>query len=451
MVITRKHLPRRTFLRGAGVTLALPLLDSMIPALSALARTAARPTPRLAVVYVSNGMVMRDWTPTGEGTAYELSRILEPLAPYKDRLLVLSGLSNLEADPRPGEGGGVHSRGPAAFMSGVHIKSTAGPDLMAGITMDQIAARELGKETQLASLEIGLEPIELVGDCDVGFSCAFSSTISWRSPTTPLPMVPDPRAIFERLFGDGDTTDPRARLARIHEDRSMIDSVLQKVGRLQRGLGPSDRTKVAEYLDAIRDVERRIQKAEEQSGQELPVAEKPAGVPQDFEDYYKLMFDLEVLAFQSDVTRVVTYMVSRESSDRVYPASGTSEPHHPMSHHGGDPKKMENQTKISVYQAGMVKYFLDRMQATRDGDGSLLDNTIIMYGGGLSDGNRHSHDNLPVVLVGGGAGRLKGGRHVIYPKDTPMANLSMTLLDKMGVPVERIGDSTGKVEHVFEV
>lgn len=451
MHVTKKSLPRRTFLRGVGATIALPLLDGMIPAFTAIGKTAAKPVPRLGVVYVPNGMLMANWTPATTGKAFEFSPILNPLERFRSQLLVVSGLNNFQANGLPGEGIGDHSRGPSAFLSGIHPKKTEGADLQAGVSMDQIAAKELGKQTQLASLEVGLESNEMVGDCDLGYSCAYSSTIAWRGPATPLPMVADPRAIFERLFGDSDSTDASARRLRVREDRSILDAVAQKATRLQSGLGSQDRHKLAEYLEAIRDVERRIQRAEDQSGEELPLVRRPLGIPPAFEDHYRLICDLQVLAYQCDLTRVITFMVARESSDRVYPGSGVSDPHHPMSHHGGDAEKMLKVTKISTYHVRMFAYLLERLQATPDGEGSLLDHAMILYGGGISDGNRHTHDNLPILVAGGGAGQIRGGRHLECPKDTPVTNLHLALLDKMGVATERLGDSTGRLEHLADL
>jgi hypothetical protein len=446
MFISKTHLPRRTFLRGLGATIALPLVDAMIPALSALAQTAARPVRRLGVVYVPNGMNIWRWRPATDGTQFELTPLLEPLAPFRDRLLVLSGLSNTTADAIPGEGGGDHSRGQAAFLTGVHAKKTQGPDFQAGISMDQIAAQALGNETQLASLELALESNDLVGGCELGLSCAYTGTLSWRGPTSPVPVEVDPRAVFERLFGPSDTTDPQARLERLQAERSILDSVTSDLQRLQRRLGASDRTKVGDYLDAVRDIERRIQKAEEQSGRELPIVAQPAGVPPVFEEHARLMFDLMALSFQTDLTRVCTFMIGREQSTRTYPEIGVPEPHHPVSHHQQRPEYLEKLAKINAFHLKIFAGFLDTLRSTRDGDGTLLDSMMLLYGSGLSNPDDHNHHDLPILLVGGGSGQLRGGRHVKYPLDTPLANLHMTLLDKMGVPVERLGDSTGKIE-----
>jgi hypothetical protein len=446
MFVTRSHLPRRAFLRGLGATIALPLLDGMVPALSALAPTAAGPVRRLGIVYAPNGMNIWRWKPATEGAAFELTPVLEPLAPFRSQLLVLSGMSNQQADAIPGEGGGDHSRGQAAFLTGVHAKKTQGPDFQAGVSMDQIAARELGRETQLASLELALESNDLVGGCELGLSCAYTGTLSWRGPTSPVPVEIDPRAVFERLFGSSDTTDPKARLERLQTERSILDSVTSDLQRLQRRVGAPDRTKVADYLDAVRDIERRIQKAEEQSGRQLPLVEQPAGVPATFEEHARLMFDLMALAYQTDLTRVCTFMIGREQSTRTYPEIGVPEPHHPISHHQQRPEYLEKLAKINVFHLKIFAAFLEKLRSTRDGDGTLLDQVMLLYGSGLSNPDDHNHHDLPILLAGGGAGQLRGGRHIKYPLDTPLANLHMTLLDKMGVSVERFGDSTGKIE-----
>lgn len=451
MFITKKHLSRRTILRGFGATIALPLLDGMVPALSALGATPARGIRRMAIVYTPNGMMMPNWTPKGEGTAFEFSPILAPIAPFRDRAVVLSGLADKYGWPQGDEGTGDHARAAATFLTGVHVKKTEGADIQGGVSMDQIAAKALSSETQLASLELALESVEFLGACDSGYSCAYANTIAWRSPTTPLPMENDPRAVFERLFGATDSTDAAARLARIAKERSILDSVADRVRELQRGVSVRDGAKIAEYLDAVRDVERRIQKAEEQSTRELPVVERPSGVPPSFEEHAKLMFDLLLLAFQTDMTRVSTFMLGREVSGRAYPEIGVPDSHHPTSHHQNDPEKLAKLAKINLFHIQQFAYFVERMRATPDGDGSLLDHAMLLYGSGISDSNVHMHDNLPLVLVGGGAGQIKGGRHLRYPKDTPVTNLFLNMLDKLGVPAESIGDSTGKLSYLTDV
>ena len=451
MIVIRKHLARRTFLRGLGATIALPFLDSMVPALSALAAPAARRVRRLGVIYAPNGMNMWKWTPATDGAAFALTPVLEPLAPFRDRLLVLSGLSSQQADAIPGEGGGDHSRGQAAFLTGVHAKRTQGPDFAAGISMDQIAARELGHDTQLASLELALEANDLVGGCELGLACAYTGTLSWRGPTTPVPVEVDPRAVFERLFGASDTTDARARRERLITERSILDSVSADVQRLQKRVGASDRTRLGDYLESVRDIERRIQKAEEQSSRQLPVVNQPGGVLATFEAHARLMYDLMALAYQTDMSRVCTYMIGREQSTRTYPEIGVPEPHHPISHHQQRPDYLEKLAKINLFHMKLFVEFLDKLRATPDGDGSLLDNVMLLYGSGLSNPDDHIHHDLPILLAGGGSGQLKGGRHIKYPLDTPLANLHMALLEKMGVAIERIGDSTGRVNLLSAV
>jgi hypothetical protein len=449
MFLSRIHLPRRAFLRGLGATIALPLLDGMVPALSALGQTAARPVRRLGIVYAPNGMNIWRWKPATEGANFELTPVLAPLAPFRSRLLVLSGMSNQQADAVPGEGGGDHSRGQAAFLTGVHAKKTQGPDFQAGVSMDQIAARELGNDTQLASLELGLESNDLAGGCELGLSCAYTGTLSWRGPTSPVPVEIDPRAVFERLFGSSDTTDPKARLERLQTERSILDSVTSDLQRLHRRVGSSDQRKVADYLEAVRDIERRIQKAEEQSGRQLPLVEQPAGVPATFAEHARLMFDLMALAYQTDLTRVCTFLIGREQSTRTYPEIGVPEPHHPISHHQQRPEYLEKLAKINVFHLKIFAEFLEKLRSTADGDGTLLDHVMLLYGSGLSNPDDHNHHDLPILLAGGGAGQLRGGRHVKYPLDTPLANLHLTLLDKMGVPLDRLGDSTGTIELLF--
>ncbi|MCZ6489705.1 MAG: DUF1552 domain-containing protein [Acidobacteria bacterium] len=443
MMIFKKAIPRRTFLRGAGATLALPLLDGMVPAFATKLDTAAQSPVRLSIVYSPNGMNMAKWTPAAEGAAFELSPTLEPLAPFRDQLLVLTGLNNNAGDALPGEGENApHERAGAVFLTGVHPKREG----HVAISVDQIAAKELGKHTQVASLELGLHSNEVVGACEKGWSCAYMNTLSWRTPTMPLPVEYRPRAVFERLFGDSNSTDPAVRLTRIRKDRSLLDSVTQAVARLMGAVGPSDRTRLAQYLDAMRDIERRIQMAEVQSSRELPVLDRPVGIPATFEEHAKLMFDLQVLAYQTDLTRVGTFMMGRGQSNRTYREIGVPDAHHPLSHHQSDPVKLEKLYKINLYHSRLFAYFLEKLQSTPDGDGSLLDHVMIVYGSAMSDGNAHWLQNLPILLLGGGAGQIQWGRHLRYPKDTPMTNLFLTLLDKLGTPVENFGDSTGKLD-----
>ena len=450
-IIAKKILPRRTVLRGLGTAIALPLLDSMVPALTAVAKTAAKPARRLGCFYVPNGMNMLNWTPATEGKGFEFSEILAPVAPFRNQTLVLSGLADEVANSRPGEGIGDHSRASSTWLTGVHIKKTGGTDIRAGISMDQLAAQVLGKETQLASLEISLDSIEALGACETGYSCVYANTITWRTPTTPLPMENDPRALFERLFGASGSTDPEARLARIRQEKTILDFVTDEVKGLERSLGNGDRRKLSQYLDAVRDVERRIQMAEAQSARQLPVVDQPAAIPDSFDEHARLMYDLLALAYQADLTRVGTYMIGREISGRSYPEMGVHGGHHGYSHHQNDPEKLEKLTIVNKYHVTQFAYFLDKLKQTPDGDGSLLDHSILLYGSGISDGNIHFHMDLPTLVVGGGAGTLKGGRHIHYKNDTPLANLNLALLDKLGVPTDSFGDSTGKLEYLTDI
>jgi hypothetical protein len=442
MIITRKAIPRRMVLRGLGATVALPLLDGMVPALTALAQTPARPINRFGVMYVVNGMIMENWTPAAEGTAYELTPTLAALAPYRDQVSILTGLACV---PTPGRPGGAHAKASTRFLTDVS-PPTSETWLDAGVSVDQLIARETGQHTQLASLELAIESGETAGACDVGFACAYTNTISWRSSNTPLPTENNPRVVFERLFGDSVSTDPKARRARVAQDKSVLDSVIQEAATLKGSLGQNDRVKIVEYLDAIRDVERRIQRAEEQSARELPIVEHPAGVPATFDDHVQLMCDLQVLAYQADLTRVVTFMLGREFSGVTYPQIGVPDAHHPITHHQQEAEKIVKVAKINAYQVTKFAYLLERMRHTPDGDGSLLDHATLIYGTGMGDCNAHDPRNIPALLAGGGAGHLKGGRHIRYPKETPLANLHLTLLDKFGVNLDRIGDSTGRID-----
>ena len=441
MIVTKKSLPRRTFLRGVGVTVALPFFDAMAPALSALAKTAPPPR-RLGCLYIPNGTIHGHWVPPATGANYELSPILSPLASLKDRFNVLTGLAHMQADSR-GDGNGSHPRATAVWLTGVHAYDRDRTGLAAvtlATTVDQIAARELGKDTRLASLELSLEkPTQIACDSE---DCFFSNTISWRSPTTPLPMESHPRVVFERLFGDGGTA--QQRLARTRRVGTILDSVSDEVAGLNRALGSSDRTKLTEYLDAIREIEQRIQITEQhgvETGMALP--ERPDDIPETFEEHARLMFDLQVLAFQADITRVTTLLMGREGSPRTFENIGVPEQHHSCSHHINNPKLMARKAKIDQYHVQLLGYFLRRLRDTPDGDGSLLDHSLILYGSGMGNGNVHDHVNLPCLVAGGATGQLKGGRHLAYPDKTPMANLLLTVLDKMGVPTpEKIGDST---------
>ena len=436
MIITKKSIPRRMMLRGMGASLALPLLDAMAPAATPLRKTAAKPVRRLGVVYVPNGMMMDHWTPAAEGTDFSFPSILEPLEPFRGSVQVLSGMRGQDAQ-------GPHARASTRFLTGVASQPDDGSSLRAGISMDQIAGRVLGRQTQLATLELGLDGRDFAGSCDEGFSCAYTNTISWANETTPLPMEINPRVVFERLFGDSGSTDPDVRKARLAKDASLLDSVTARASDLSRELGAVDRAKLSQYLEAVRDIERRIQMAEQQSGRELPVVDQPVGIPNTFGEHAKLMFDLLALAYETDLTRVATFMMGREITGRTYPEIGVPDAHHPISHHQKDPVKLEKLRKINRFHVELFAEFIERLASTPDGDGTLLDNSMIVYGAGMSDSNSHGSYNLPILLAGNAAGT--GGRHIKYPEDTPMANLHLTLLDKMGVSIEALGDATGRL------
>ena len=444
-IVTKKYLARRTVLRGMGATIALPFLDGMVPAFANSGSAAATPPLRLGALYAPNGMNMMDWTPAAEGAGFELTPILQPLAPFRDRLVVVSGLANNAADQLPGEGSGDHSRSSAGYLTGAHAKKTEGADLENGISMDQVAAKEFGKHTQLASLELALEANEMAGGCEHGYSCAYSGTVSWASAKTPLPVENDPRAVFERLFGSSDSTERHARLARLKIERSILDMVSERLAQLQKGLGAADRRKVTEYVDSVRDIERRIQVAEAQSDRDLPVVVQPTGVPAVYEEYAKLMFDLWALAWQCDLTRVTSFMFGREKSSRSYPEIGVPDPHHPLSHHQDRPEKLAKLTKLNLFHMKLYAHFLEKLHSIQEGDHRLLDRVMIIYGSGMSDSNAHHHQNLPMMVVGNGSGPVTGGRHVRVAKDLPLANLHVTVLDKLGISIERLGDSTGKL------
>ncbi len=442
MIVTKKALDRRTFLRGVGATLALPLLDAMVPALSAAGTST--PARRLGFFYIPNGAVMDKWTPAAAGKEFAWSPILNPLAPVRDQITIFSGLGHRNADSF-GDGNGDHSRASATWLTGVHPKRTEGADVQVATTADQLAAKELGQYTQLSSLELGMDANYLVGNCENGYSCVYMNTLSWRTPTTPNPAENNPRVVFERLFGNGGSA--AQRLAQMRKDRSILDSVTAEIDGLQKTLGPGDRSRVAEYMDAVRDIERRIQRAEEQSSKmTLPVPDRPVGIPEGFEDHLGLMFDLQVLAYQADITRVISFMLGRELSQRTYSQIGISDAHHGLTHHQGNQEKIAKVVVINTYHVQMFARFLDKMKSTPDGDGSLLDHSLILYGGGISDGNLHSHSPLPAMVAGGAGIGFKGGRHLRYPDHTPMANLLLTMLDKVGVRTDKFGDSTGELD-----
>jgi len=447
MFITRMALSRRTFLRGMGTAVALPLLDAMVPALTAAA--AANAVPRLGVVYHPNGVIYQNWLPKGAGREFVLSPILAPLAPFRDQLVIVTGLSSHQAEAL-GDGGGDHSRASGTYLTGVHVRKSDSI-VENGVSMDQIAAKAFERDTQLSSLQLTLDDNSLVGSCDVGYSCAYSSTLSWLTPTLPLMAENNPRVVFERLFGSSDSTDPRVRASRLRQDRSILDSVTARVRQLQQRLGPADNAKVNDYLESLRDVERRIQKAEAQSANDVIGVDQPAGVPDGFEPHVRLLYDLQLLAYRSDLTRVITFMYGREQGGRPYPQIGVPEPHHSLTHHQNDPAKMEKCTRIQTYHVKLFADYLEKLRATPDGDGSLLDHMILLYGAGISNSDRHTHGPLPTLLLGGGAGTIKGGRHLVYPEDTPLTNLQLTLLDKLGVPADTLGDSTGQFKELSEL
>ncbi len=440
MVVLKKHLARRTVLRGAGAALALPFLDCMTPAFGAPHTPTVK---RLGAFYMPMGAHMAVWTPKTEGADFEMTAPLAPLEPFRRNLLVLSGLNSEEAKIRVGEAGGTHARSQSAWLTGVRAKKTEGTDFRLGPSMDQIAAEALGRETQLTSIELGIESNEVVGACDSLYTCVYTSTLAWKSPTQPVPTEINPRRVFERLFGDSDSTDARSRLSGIRRSRSVLDSLSTDLRQLTATLAAPDRAKMDEFLGGVRDIERRIQKAEEQQGRELPVLDRPAGVPASYEEHMHMMLDLLLLAFQTDMTRVVTFMLSRELSGRAYPEIGIAEGHHALSHHGNNAEKLAMQAKLNAFHLKQMAYFLDRMTRTQDGDGSLLDHSLFVFGSGMSNSQMHQNSNLPTLLLGGSATGITFGRHLRFPPDTPITNLFRAMLDKAGVRPERFGDSTG--------
>ncbi len=436
MFLTKKHLPRRTFLRGMGVTMALPLLDSMLPAQTLLSKTAAKATPKLGFVYIPHGAIMDQWTPAAEGKGFQFTRILKPLEPFATQVNVVSGLGHRAADSTA-----VHSLSPTTWLSGVRPKPTQGVDAYAGVTADQIAAQHIGQDTMLPSLELATEDHSgLIGACDRDYGCIYMNTLSWRTHTTPQPMEINPRKVFERMFGQGGSAADR--VAQNQEERSILDAITQQASDLQRTLGPADRSTLNDYLDNVREIERRIQKGgDEQGNTDLPAA--PAGIPFNFEQHINLMYDLLALAYQANVTRVATFMVAREVSNRTYPQIGVPDGHHATSHHQNRPEKIEKLVKIQHYHLTLFAKFLDKLKNTQDGDGSLLDHAVLLYGSNMSNSNAHNHFPLPNLVVGGGAGKLEGHRHLKLPDHTPMSNLLLAILDKAGVHQDSLGDSTG--------
>ncbi len=429
-----KSLPRRTVLKGLGTTLALPFLEAMLPPLKA----AAKPVHRFQAFYVPNGMAMEYWTPKGEGKAFQLAPVMEPLAAYKDQLLVMSGIK--------ASWNYIHAGASGSFLTGTPRGGHNEIEIIADVSIDQMLGRHFSQETQLASLEVSMDTPANAGACTGNLSCAYLDTLSWRSPTQPLPMEWNPRNVFEKLFGDTGTTDRAARELRLEQHKSILDSVNGKLATLKSELGPRDQSKVDEYTDAVRDVERRIQMAEKQSNIELPTLDQPQGAPPVFEDYLALMMDLQVLAFRSDLTRVISFMISKEQSPRPYPQIGVPEAHHPLSHHNNDPALIERMSHINRYHAELFAKYLDKLKAAPDGDGSVLDHLTILYGAGISNSNAHSGDNLPLILVGGHSGKIKGGRHIKFANKPSSANLLLTLMDKMDYPVDHVGGSNGKLD-----
>jgi hypothetical protein len=433
MAFLHRKLPRRTLLKGIGTTMALPFMDAMLPPM----RAAVKAPNRFQAFYTPNGMAMDYWTPKGEGTNFELSPIMQPLAPYKDKLLVLSGLK--------ASWNYIHAGASGSFLTGTPKGGRNEIEIIADVSIDQMLGQHFAQETQLGSLEMGMDLPANAGACTGNLSCAYLDTLSWRSKTQPLPMEWNPRNVFEKLFGDSGSTDRAAREQRLAQHKSILDSVTGKLASLKQELGPGDQNKVDEYTDAVRDVERRIKMAERQADIELPALGEPLGAPPVFEDHLALMMDLQVLAFQSDLTRVISFMISKEQSPRPYPQIGVPEAHHPLSHHNNIPEIVEKMSKINTYHAKLFSNYLAKLSATKDGDGTLLDHVTILYGAGISNSNAHSGDNLPLMLVGGGSGKIKGGRHLKYANKPSNANLLMTIMDKMEYPVEKVGGSTGKL------
>jgi hypothetical protein len=445
------HIPRRTFLKGVGTAIALPALEAMLPPLRALAANgiaAGGAFPRrMAFVYIPNGANMADWTPKEAGTDFELPFILEPLKPFQKELQVLSGLAHDKARPN-GDGAGDHARASASFLTGCQARKTAGADIKVGVSVDQLAAEKIGRRTRLPSLELSADRGRMSGSCDSGYACAYQFNISWKTEATPLPPEVDPRLVFERLFSGGPGTESAgSHAARMRQRKSILDFVADDASQLKRKLGYTDNRKLDEYLTAVRELELRIEQAEKFSGA-LPDIDKPTGIPKENEEHLRLMFDLMALAFRTDTTRIATFIIAHDGSNRPYPNLGVSDGHHDLSHHGNNEEKKQKIAKINRFHATQLAYFLEKLKAAPEGEGTLLDHCMIVYGGAIADGNRHNHDNLPILLAGRGGGTLQAGRHVRYDRETPMTNLYLAMLDRMGVPAERVGDSTGKLENI---
>jgi hypothetical protein len=447
-MITRKHLPRRMFLRGLGAAVALPYLDAMSPAL-ATPRTRTGPVARMAFLYVPNGIIMPHWTPQADGADFELPRTLQPLQAFRQDLVVFTGLSQVNGRAL-GDGPGDHARAASTFLTGVHPRKTAGADIQVGVSVDQVAAQMAGGDTRFASLELGLEHGRLAGNCDSGYSCAYSNSISWRTPSLPNPPEVNPRLVFERLFGAESGESPAARARRLRYEKSILDFVSEDTHALQRELGPTDRRKLDEYLTGVREIEKRIESSEKQS-QTAPPTERPHGIPVDYSEHARLMLDLMTAAFQTDSTRIATFMLAREGSNRAYREIGISDAHHGISHHRGNEEWIEKLARINQYHVEQFAYLLGRLKTTEDAGGSLLDNVMAVYGSGLADGNRHTHHDLPLLLAGRACGSVKTGRHLRYKSETPMNNLFLSMLERMGVKAETLGDSTGKLHELSEL
>ena len=448
-MLTRKHLARRSFLRGAGAMIALPFLDAMTPAFAAPGRLANRAPKRLAFVYIPNGVIQEAWTPAAAGAAFEFTPILKPLEPYRQDLLVLSGLTH-NTGRALGDGAGDHARAAASFLTGIHPRKTAGADIKLGVSVDQVAANAVGGRTRFASLELGIEPGRLAGNCDSGYSCAYSNSVSWRGEQTPNPPEINPRLVFERMFGGGDeAVDAATQAQRIARRKSVLDFVAEDADRLQKSLGPTDRRKIDEYLNSVREVEKRLDTAADLDA--APSIPKPHGIPAAYSDHARLMFDLTAIAFQTDMTRVSTFMMGREGSNLTYPEIKVNRAHHGMTHHRGDPEKIEDITRINRHHVEQFAYFIDKLSSIEEGGGRLLDNMMVVYGSGIADGNRHTHHDLPVLLAGAGGGTLKPGRHMRFPTETPMNNLYLALLERMGAHTETLGDASGKLEHLSDI
>jgi Protein of unknown function (DUF1552) len=442
MILTKKAMPRRTFLRGMGVTLTLPLLDAMVPPATPLSKTPANPTRRLGFVFMPMGCDIIRWTPPGQTTLDELSPILSSLSSVKEYVTVVTNLELQNAYP------GTHATSNAAFLSAAKAKPTESSDYYLGTTVDQVAAKQIGQETQLRSLEMSMDLLQTVGQCDNGYACVYQNNLSWSSPTTPLPAEAHPRIVFESLFGEGGSSAERR--ATLRRRASLLDSFNEDLARLERQLGPADRARVNHYLETVREVERRIQKAEADAAENpIPDLDRPVGVPAAYADHARLMFDLQVLALQGDVTRVITFQLARETSNRTYPEVGVSDPHHPLSHHGNDPEKIARMAKINQFHVSLFAEFLGKLKSTPDGNGSLLDHSLYLYGSGMGNPNVHDHKNLPILVAGGAAGGMKGGRHIKFEKPTPLANLHLTLLDRVGVRLDSFADSQGKIDELF--